>query len=167
MNPGCNTSQIPSIGGVWPFYLRRIMRLLFIFLLIPSLAFASSRMTLENGSGVEYGTVANPIVFYDMNNAGGLYGRITDGSVYQMPVYTSANTVGPSSILIDNGTNIGVGTSVPSQKLQVAGTVKATGFASGTATGISNSSSYWLCTASDCATKCQVTITAGLITGCT
>lgn len=32
--------------------------------------------------------------------------------------------------------------------------------------GITDSTSYWLCTASDCSTRCQVTITNGLITGC-
>jgi hypothetical protein len=32
--------------------------------------------------------------------------------------------------------------------------------------GITNTSSYWLCTASDCSTTCQVTIKDGLITGC-
>lgn len=33
--------------------------------------------------------------------------------------------------------------------------------------GISDSTSYWLCTAADCSTKCQVTLTHGAITGCT
>ncbi len=32
--------------------------------------------------------------------------------------------------------------------------------------GITDTSSYWLCTASDCSTTCQVTIKDGLITGC-
>jgi len=34
------------------------------------------------------------------------------------------------------------------------------------AKGISDSSSYWLCTASDCASSCQVTVDGGIITGC-
>jgi hypothetical protein len=33
--------------------------------------------------------------------------------------------------------------------------------------GITDSSSYWLCTASDCSSSCQVSIKSGLITGCT
>ena len=33
--------------------------------------------------------------------------------------------------------------------------------------GITDSSSYWLCTAADCSTKCQVSIEDGLIVGCT
>ncbi len=33
--------------------------------------------------------------------------------------------------------------------------------------GIDDTSSYWLCTASDCSTTCQVSIESGIITGCT
>jgi len=32
--------------------------------------------------------------------------------------------------------------------------------------GASDTTSYWLCTANDCATTCQVTLSGGLITGC-
>lgn len=32
--------------------------------------------------------------------------------------------------------------------------------------GITDNTSYWLCTAADCSTKCQVTIKGGIITGC-
>jgi len=54
-------------------------------------------------------------------------------------------------------------------KFRVANTgavTSATGYAVGAATGLTNNTSYWLCTAADCSTKCQVTITGGLITGC-
>ena len=33
--------------------------------------------------------------------------------------------------------------------------------------GITDSTSYWMCTAADCSTSCQVLIKDGLITGCT
>jgi hypothetical protein len=33
--------------------------------------------------------------------------------------------------------------------------------------GVTDNTSYWLCTAADCSTKCQVTIQSGIITGCT
>lgn len=32
--------------------------------------------------------------------------------------------------------------------------------------GITDNSSYWLCTASDCSTSCQVTLSGGIVTGC-
>lgn len=47
-------------------------------------------------------------------------------------------------------------------------TIKPTGYKSSDGTsGITNSSSYWFCTAADCSTKCQVNIKDGLIVGCT
>jgi len=51
--------------------------------------------------------------------------------------------------------------------LSVDGSVTADTYWSGGAQGITDSSSYWLCSAADCSTKCQVTIADGLITGCT
>lgn len=42
-----------------------------------------------------------------------------------------------------------------------------TNFACNGSSGITDSTSYWLCTASDCSTSCQVTICGGIITGCT
>jgi|26BtaG_2_1085354.scaffolds.fasta_scaffold01132_10 hypothetical protein len=46
--------------------------------------------------------------------------------------------------------------------LDVLDTLKADG-----STGVTDSSSYWLCTAADCSTSCQVNIKKGLIVGCT
>lgn len=34
-------------------------------------------------------------------------------------------------------------------------------------TGLTNTTGFWLCTASDCSSTCQVSITGGLITACT
>ena len=52
--------------------------------------------------------------------------------------------------------------------LDVIGSVNATtGYITGAYTGITNTTGYWLCSASDCSTTCQVQINGGLITGCT
>jgi hypothetical protein len=52
-------------------------------------------------------------------------------------------------------------------KVTVAGDLQANNYFSGDGSqGITNSSSYWMCTASDCSTTCQVTIKDGLITSC-
>jgi hypothetical protein len=52
-------------------------------------------------------------------------------------------------------------------KLTTPDAFQAADYYSGDGTqGITDSSSYWLCTSSDCTTTCQVTIKNGLIVGC-
>lgn len=69
--------------------------------------------------------------------------------------------------------NLGVGTKSPGHTLQVTGSayfdgiVNSTGYAVNNKTGVTDSSSYWLCTADDCSATCQIEITSGIITGCT
>jgi hypothetical protein len=77
-----------------------------------------------------------------------------------------------SSILFVNDSNIVIGNANPQSLLDVNGAANFTGVIdtsgltiNGTQ-GLTDSTSYWLCTAADCSTKCQVTITNGLITGC-
>jgi hypothetical protein len=54
------------------------------------------------------------------------------------------------------------------EDLTVTDTIQADSYKSGDGSlGITDTSSYWLCTASDCSTSCQVSIKDGLITGCT
>lgn len=48
----------------------------------------------------------------------------------------------------------------------VDGAVKASYQSSDGTAGLDSSTDYWLCTASDCSTTCQLTIKDGLITGC-
>ena len=48
-------------------------------------------------------------------------GSVTTGTVGQSAVYTSANTIGSSSIETDTGVNIGIGTFTPAQTLEVDG----------------------------------------------
>jgi hypothetical protein len=45
----------------------------------------------------------------------------------RVPVAKSASVI-KDGIIYDNGTNIGIGTGVPTQKVDVVGTVKATSF---------------------------------------
>lgn len=53
-------------------------------------------------------------------------------------------------------------------KLTTPDAFQAADFYSGDGTqGATDSTSFWLCTAADCSTKCQVTIKDGLITSCT
>jgi hypothetical protein len=87
------------------------------------------------------------------------------------PAGTSQTATELMSIL--NTGNVGIGTTNPQSLLDVNGTANFTGgidtsglTINGTQ-GLTDSTSYWLCTAADCSTKCQVTITNGLITACT
>ena len=45
-------------------------------------------------------------------------------------------------------------------------TISAGSYEAGGVAGITDNTSYWLCTAADCSSRCQLTITSGLITGC-
>ena len=69
---------------------------------------------------------------------GGGYGTVSTGTVGKLAVYTGTTTVG-SGIILDNGTNVGIGVGTPAQKLDVDGAVKATTFI-GTSTGASSTS---------------------------
>ena len=62
---------------------------------------------------------------------------------------------------------VGIGTNTPQNTLNVIGATNSTaGFITGEYTGISDNSSYWLCTTKDCDSTCQVNIQGGLIVGC-
>ena len=76
--------------------------------------------------------------------------------------------IGSSNLIIRGDGDVGMGILNPQNKLNVEGKVNATtGFITGAYTGISDSSSYWLCTSNDCSTTCQVNIQGGIIVGCT
>lgn len=63
---------------------------------------------------------------------------------------------------------VGIGTNVPSYLLDVDGAFQATDYHAGSgAQGETDSTSYWLCTAADCSSTCQVTIEDGLQISCT
>lgn len=55
-------------------------------------------------------------------------GTVSSGTIGQSAIYTGTTTVGASSIMTDTGTNIGIGSIAPTQKLDIFGTVKATAF---------------------------------------
>lgn len=63
--------------------------------------------------------------------------------------------------------NIGIGTATAPQAIYAVGTIEATtGFKASNAAGITDNTTYWLCTTALCATTCQATIKGGIITGC-
>lgn len=84
------------------------------------------------------------------DNGGVLFGTGEDAKIY----YDG------SDLIIDPDV-------VGSGKTKVNGSLQATDYYSGDGTqGITNNTSYWLCTAANCSTTCQATIKDGLITGC-
>jgi hypothetical protein len=46
-------------------------------------------------------------------------GTLSGGSLNYLPKWTSANTLSSTSLVYDNGTNIGIGTNAPGEKLQI------------------------------------------------
>lgn len=69
------------------------------------------------------------------DGGGGGSGTINSGVVGAFPVYTATTTIDDSPVLFGGGSNVGIGTTGPTQALQVVGTVSATSF-SGAGTGL-------------------------------
>lgn len=75
-----------------------------------------------------YGIRDNAGVMEVKSSGGSWLGLLSgSGTTNYLPKLTAARTIGTSQIF-DNGTNVGVGTASPSQKLHVNGTVQATAF---------------------------------------
>lgn len=55
-------------------------------------------------------------------------GTVNPGTVGALTKYVASTTVDDSPIIFEGGSNIGIGTTGPTQKLEVSGTVKATAF---------------------------------------
>lgn len=62
-------------------------------------------------------------------------GTINPGTVGALTKYVSSTVIDDSPVLFEGGSNIGIGTTGPTQKLEVSGTVKATTF-SGSGSGL-------------------------------
>ena len=81
---------------------------------------------------------ADGTLFCDTPSGGGGgvgIGTINPGTVGALTKYVSSTVIDDSPLLFEGGSNIGIGTTGPVQKLEVVGTVKATTF-SGAGTGL-------------------------------
>ncbi len=119
---------------------------------------------------VDDSTDGNPAVYWAKNHTNkAAIGIVT--STNDLTFYTNDGTWHERMRIQQNG-SIGIGTSNPTDKLNVVGNVNVTGNitadykSSDGSLGITNTSSYWLCTSSNCATTCQAQIKDGLIVGC-
>ena len=109
---------------------------------------------------------------FRINNTGGATGIFIASSSFQIGTETPQNidffTNNSVVVTIDTSGNMGIGTTTPGSALEVTGATNSTsGYIMGANTGVTDSSSYWLCTSNDCSTTCQVEISGGIITGCT
>jgi hypothetical protein len=102
----------------------------------------TEKMRIDSSGNVGIGT-ASPAVFLDINsgNSSPVIG-LTSSAAFQIPFQLAANIPGVSNsgfsivdktansnrLVINASGNVGIGTSSPSEKLQVEGTVSATGF---------------------------------------
>jgi hypothetical protein len=128
-------------------------------------------------SGDFGGTSGNALVVQNDNYAFKSYANPLAGLYFQtVPTgqFQFRDTLGKSIFAIATSTgNVGIDTNTPQNKLNIVGDINAsqfintdTNFRVGGTQGITDSSSYWLCTAADCSTKCQVSIKGGIIVGC-
>jgi len=123
--------------------------------------------------GLEDGTYTNKIGAMIRAEASGAWGGETeyDGET-ELQFFTQSNgaadALATPRMLIDATGNVGIGTTTPQNTLNVVGAINATsGYTTQSGTGVTDSSSYWLCTADDCSSTCQVEIDGGIIVGCT
>jgi hypothetical protein len=103
-------------------------------------------ITLSAGSGVTISTPSANNIQISATGSGGVGGS---GTTNYISKWTSSSSLG-NSIVYDNGTNVGIGTTNPSYKLDVNGYVKGTGLCIGNdcrttwpSGGGSGGDSYW------------------------
>ena len=95
--------------------------------------------------------------------------KIASSSIMAMGIDDSDDSwkLCDGSSLVDSGCHIEVQDTTGQVIFGGAGITIDGTITAGGSVGINDASSYWLCTAADCSTKCQVTINDGIITGCT
>lgn len=102
------------------------------------------RNSIVNNAGATF-NVAGSMIFLEINDTE------TAGSLNQSSNYLEFVTDSSEVLTVDASGNV-----------DTAGVYEVDGVQ-----GITDNTSYWLCTASDCATTCQADIDGGIITGCT
>jgi len=93
--------------------------------------------------------------------------RVNSGNYNDLAFSTNNNGALSEKMRIRYDGKVGIGTTSPAEKLDVNGSIIATGYKSSDGSaGITNTTGFWLCGDSDCNSTCQVSIKNGLITGC-
>lgn len=95
--------------------MRKALLIFFGLLLSTGVAFAGLQINPVTGKPDVVGSAA-----------GGGSGNVGISTVGRFAVYTGTTTTGGSANFVENGANVGVGTTLPAAKFEVIGTIKAT-----------------------------------------
>lgn len=121
------------------------------------------KVELDAGGDIDI-TASQNITFRTTNYP---YGKI-NFDFLDTPVISATSSYSPSNLTIRPNDLLIVDGNLSAINVNSSGYNQASDYYSGDGSqGITDSSSYWLCTASDCSTTCQADIKDGLIVGCT
>lgn len=138
-----------------------------------AMAYSSSNPIYAKGL-----TANTSFAYLDNGSTGRFMNVYGQGKIYALNG-GRADTFGTVELTLDrsldlNGYALTTGDVNALGNINILGDINAVGgyintdhnFQVGGVAGITDNTSYWLCTAADCSTKCQVQIKGGIITGC-